>query len=563
MKKVKTLYVIPIVLFVLLGSMALAQTVTVDASDGSPNNTTTFSSLQLAITSFQASGDVTAGTNGSGVGNNNGNGAADVINITTTTVIDEGIFIDAAGGSGAGLHVLNEALTIQGSGVFGTVALKETGNGTLGNDCGLFWRQDVALTLKDIYFIPSLTNTPADDGMYFRATANAATMVVTVDNIVVTANDGANAPLTTTGLETEADAFALLQGANVVGFGDDGVYVVSRTEGGSITFNATNMVISCYNTSFAIDVDRTDELANDGIMVFMSGATSDMVNGFLNLGEGCVISTTPRFGIQNPYGGKVTINGSDTKPVILNNIHSDGIWNYSDPAGSTQPTICLVNNAIINNCDNSGIKEDEGETSRRGFIESVTNTIIANCKAPGIEFYASGARPAGVSENVTISNVTVHNCGYDMADPGSSYDFRAAGIASPTYAGTNKSNRNVNISKTIISGLDLTGLYNSSDGTYDIDCSSLVTQNLSGYNYALGTTTSGPSTITVGADVINLNPMYVTYGVNDYASADFMDVDNPAFAGKGCSGIDLAGGADYIGSWTPPLAAHNTWMLYQ
>ena len=386
-------------------------------------------------------------------------------------------------------------------------------------------------------------------------------MVVTVDNIVVTANDGANAPLTTTGLETEADAFALLQGANVVGYGDDGVYVVSRTEGGSITFNATNMVISCYNTSFTTDPDRTGELANDGIMVFMSGATNDIINGFLNLGEGCVISNTPRFGIQNPYGGKVTINGSDTKPVILANIHGDGIWNSSDSTGPTQPTICLVNNCIINNCDNGGIKEQE--TNGRGFIESVTNTIIANCKAPGIEFYASGTRPAGVSETATINNVTVHNCGYDMADPGANYDFRAAGIASPAYQTTNKSNRNVNITRTIISGLALTGLYNSSDGTYDIDCSSLVTEYMSGYNYALGTTTSGPSTITVGTSVINLNPIYVTYGVDDFASADFMDVDNPAFAGKGCSGIDLAGGADFIGGWTPPLAVRNTWMLYQ
>jgi len=560
MKKVKTLYVIPIVLFVLLGSMALAQTVTVDASNASPNNTTTFNSLQLAITSFQASGDVTAGTNGSGVGNNNGNGAADVINIITGAVLDEGIFIDAEGGIGAGLHVLDEALTIQGSGVFGTVALKMTGNGSIGNDCGLFWCQDVDLTLKNIYFIPSLTDTPTDDAMYFRQTGNAATMVVTVDNIVVTANNGSGVPVTTTGLMSASAAENLLSTAT--GFGDDAMYVVSRAEGGSITFNATNMIISCFNTSFTTAPDRAGEGANDGIITFMSGTTTDMLNCFVNLGAGCVISDTPRFGIANFYGGgELTIDGSSDSPVILANIHGDGVWTTSDAIAPTQPTVTSVNNCIICNCDNSGLKEQE--TNGRGFIESVTNTIIANCRAPGIEFYSNGTRPAGVSETVTIENVTVHNCGYDMADPGANYDFRAAGIASPAYLTTNRSNRNVNITKTIISGLDLTGLYNSSDGTYDIDCSSLVTENMSGYNYALGTTTSGPSTITVGADVINLNPIYVTYGVDDYASADFMDVDNPAFAGKGCSGIDLAGGADFIGAWTPPLAAHNTWMLYQ
>ena len=69
-------------------SSAMAQTVTVDAANGSPNNTDTFNSIQMAIHSFQASGAVAASTDGSGVGVNHGNAAADVINILTSAVPD-------------------------------------------------------------------------------------------------------------------------------------------------------------------------------------------------------------------------------------------------------------------------------------------------------------------------------------------------------------------------------------------------------------------------------------------------------------------------------------------
>jgi len=551
-----------VVLILMLPLGLWAQTVSVDATNGAPDNTTTFNSLQIAITSFQASGDVTAGTNGGGVGNNHGNVAADIINIISAAPIDEAIFIDAQATAAAGLHVLDEDLVIQGSSVTAIVALKQTGFGTIANDCGLFWRQDVDLTLKDIIFIPSLSNTPADDALYFRSTTNAQDTIVNVENVTVTSNNGSNAPIITTGLEDGAAVEALLDAPGTVGFGDDGIYVVSRLEGGSITMNATKLIISAFNETFTMDPARTGELASDGIMVFMSGAITDIINAFLNLNEGCVISQVPRFGIQNPYGGYLKINGTHANPVILYNCHSDGIWNFSSLAAPTQATICEVNNCIIVNCDGTGIKEQED--AGRGFVKSVTNTIIANCMMPGIELYANGVLPPGVTDTVTIDNVTIHNCGYN---PGTDvlYDFRGAAIASPTYSTTYKSNRNVAITDTIITGLGLTGIYNSSTGTYTVDFSSLVTENMTGYAYMLGSQTAGTSLITLGGDVIDKNPRYVTYADADFASTNYMDVDNSGFGGKGTAGSDLAGGADYIGSWSPPvpLSVNGHWALYE
>lgn len=540
-KLVRYLVLIAIVVF---STSVMAQTVTVDAANPSPDNVTTFNSLQMAIHSFQASGDTTAASPG-GVGVNHGDSAPDVINIVSTAVIDESIVADAEGSLGNGQVVLDEDLTIQGYGVTAIVALQMNSSAASPfNDCGFCWRQSTNLTLKNIIFIPSLTNTPTDDGVYFRQPTSAVNPVINIENVVITSNNGSNAPVTTTGLDNPD-----LTGAT--GFGDDALYVVSRTEGGSITMNATDLVISSYNTE--------DGGNHDGIIMFMSGTTNDIVNCFVNLGPGCVISNCNRFGIQNPYGGYLNIQGSKEKPVIINNVGADGIWNYSDTTAPTQATICEVNHCIVNNCGGSGIKEQE--TAGRGFIKSIKNTIISNCEGPGIALFAFGALPpiGGVTDTVEITSVTVHNCGYnDGNSPPWSY-----GIAAPVYSATYKTNRNAVITNAIISGSGMTGIYNDGDGTFSVDYSALVTESLGGYGYALAATTGGSGTINVGANVINDNPIYVAYGVNDFASADFMDVDNPAFAGKGSGGIDLAGGADYIGSWTPPLAVGNTWLLYE
>ncbi|MBN1903114.1 hypothetical protein JW926_17465 [Candidatus Sumerlaeota bacterium] len=536
-----------------------AQTVTVDASLASPDNISTFNSLQTAITSFQASGDVTAGTDGSGVGKNHGNATSDAIHIITAVPIDEAIFIDAEAASASGLHILDEDLVIQGQGVNAIVALKQSGFGAVANDCGFFFRQDVNLTLEHIIFMPSAADAPTDDGLFFMSRINGVHTTITVDNVMVTANNGSNAPIISTGLEDGVSVEVLLDAAGTVGFGDSAIDLVSRTEGGSITMNATNLVVSAFNKSFTMLDPRTGEGNNDAFFLSMEGDIKDIINAFLNLGEGCVISQTPRRGVTNNNGGYVKVNGSDTNPVIFYNCHSDGIFNTSNDTSPTQATICEVNNCIMVNFDNSGLKEQE--TFGRGFVKSVTNTIIANSKLPGIQFHAFGALPPGVTSTAIIDNVTFHNCGY-AAGTNVNYDFRASCVGSPRYKTTSFSNRNIAITNTIISGAGLTGIYNSSSGAYDVDYSALVTQDAPGYEYALAVETAGPGAINLGSHVINDNPCYITWMDTDVASADFMDVDNTAFGGKGTTGSNLSGGADYIGG-TSALHADASWSLYE
>jgi len=220
-----------------------------------------------------------------------------------------------------------------------------------------------------------------------------------------------------------------------------------------------------------------------------------------------------------------------------------------------------VENAIFVNINGSAVKEQE--TDGRGFIKSVKNSIIANCTAPGIEFYADGALPTdtglGVTDTVAIENVTLYNCGYGQLDPGTSYDFRFACIASPTYTGPEKSNRNVNIKNSILAGGGVTGIYNSSAGTYTVDYSALVTSHT--FGEALGAATAGPSTITVGANVINASPIFSQ--IADFTDSAYFDVRNPDFGGAAEGGADLAGGADFIGDYVPPASAQSFWALYE
>jgi hypothetical protein len=61
-------------------------------------------------------------------------------------------------------------------------------------------------------------------------------------------------------------------------------------------------------------------------------------------------------------------------------------------------------------------------------------------------------------------------------------------------------------------------------------------------------------------DTVVADPIYLS---KDVTSDSFFDVDNPVYAGVASGAGDLSGGADFIGGWVPPLAANNSWNLYE
>jgi hypothetical protein len=513
-----------------------AQTVTVDASNGSPNNTTTFNSLQLAIQSFQNSGSTTAASPG-GVGVNSGNAAANVINVVAGTPVDENVSINAES-TGVDQSVHSEAITIQGSGGRGVVALQSNAAAAL-TVYGFTWRTDSNLTVNNMAFIPSATNTPSSAMIELFATTHSANTAISFNDVVVTSNDGSGAPLTLDG-----QGVPDYTGAVTMPTDGDAIRVISREEGGSITLNLDHVIISAYC--------QTGN--GDGVIAFASGTTTDIINCFVNVGPGCVFSNVSRFGIQNDYGPNVVINGTHDEPVIFNNIGADAIWCLGDTTAPTQAAVFSANHAIFNNVGGSAIKEQE--TGARGFVNTIRNTIIANAAGGGISLYADGALPPGglASAEVTVDHVTVHNCGNPT--PPASYDDISGQIAAPTYTGGTLSNRNVRIVDTILSGstAGLSGLYNAGTGTMNIGNSAIVT---AGGN-ALTTATGGTGTINQTAVI---NDAVVYKNTTDPFSPDFFDVvvivgDGSPYRTAGSGGGALTGGADLyefaqtsVGAW--------------
>jgi len=475
----------------LFAGLASAQTVTVDASLGSPNNTTTFNNLQDAIGSFRAS----ASTGGAGV--NNGNVLPNIVNVISTTPVTGTANFDAlAAAVRPELIIMDEDLIVQGQGGLGVFAGSRIASSTTNG--AFVWRQKFNLTLNDMAIIPADT-TPAAL-CYFKATQEAGDApVVTLNNCVITGNNGSNQPVTVTGLDNpDLSAAGVITLANA----NDGLYAVSRVENGSLTVNLNNTVISAFSKGGN----------SDGIIMFMQGTTTDIINTFVNVNAGCVISEIPRFGIQNDYGGFLNINGSLVDPVIMMDVGADGIWTNSDPSGATQAVVTKVNYANILNVKGTAIKEQE--TGGRGFVDSVTNTKIANTTGPAIALYSKGALPPGgyVSNTVTIDNVVVHN--NTIASTPADYDNLSALIASPSYQTTNRSNRAVTVSNsTLTGGAGQIGIYNSSDGAYTV---SNTVVSLTGSN-------------ALSDDFLAVSPGVITEGTgNTFGAVSYANTTDPS-----------------------------------
>ncbi len=508
---------------ILINPSAPAQTVTVDASLVMPDGVTTFNSLQTALESFQADGH-------SGPGVNHGQGAADVIEVIATGgVVDEPIIADRQG-LGQDRVELDEDLTIRGAGGMAVIALQQSSLGSIANDCGLFFRQDVNLRLENLAFIPSRNQTPTDDGLYFRSSTQSSTSTITLRNVVITSNDGADQPVTLTGLDRPD-----LAGAT--GFGDDALYLVSQKDGGRITLDAENLVISAFSTQQSF---------NDALVVFMGGAVQDVINAFVRLGPGCVITHVPRFGIQNSFGGSVQLAGTKTDPVILAHIGGDGIWCFSDNDGPTQASVLEVEGAIIHDCSGAGIREEEEKG--RGFINSVSASLISQCGGPGIALFANGQVPDNYSTALGIQKVTFHNCGFN-ANPGSDYDFLAGAVVAPLFRNSNRSNRNVLIKDCIITGKGLTGLYNSGFGRFVVENTALVNYAPAdpAHDYELAQTVDGSGTIDLEPTVYYVSPHYSSFGTGDYLQDAYLDVENDYYIDRASDGGPLVGGADFAG----------------
>jgi len=468
-----------------LCATASAQTVVVDASNGSPNGTTTFNTLHDAVASFA-----------SGTGTNAGNPAANVINVAPGTPVVDKVNADVEHPT-TPMTILGD-LTIQGDGGLAIMAGQPLENGeqvirvtdTPTNPPlrpSFAWRQPGTLTLKNIAFIPT---DPIMRGLVaIKAPNSSDDPVVNVENCVFTANNGSNQPVTTTGKD---DPNLTDPGVIALAAGGDALFALSVPARGDLTVNVTNSVFA----SFALP-----HATSDGIISFLNGTAGDYISSFLNVNEGCVFANSGR-GIQNPYGGIVNVAGTAVNPVVFRNMTGASvIFNYSDAA--IQPTACNVNFARFYN--NNGIAV--AELLSRAFINNISNTVIAESpNADGINIQANGALPPNgeATNTITIDNVTIHNAGVG-GTPGAIYIAAA-------------NNRNVNITNSTFTGPGKNGIVNNSAGIVNVSESTL---SLNGPN-ALLAATAGSGTVNLDTSVDHIQVDYVN--MNDPFSPDFFKV---------------------------------------
>ncbi|NUP88778.1 MAG: hypothetical protein HUU25_03025 [Candidatus Sumerlaeia bacterium] len=382
---------------------------------------------------------------------------------------------------------------------------------------------DVTFTLNNVVLLPAVGGAP---NRAFYSNNNSAglsanaVMNINARNVLISANNGSNAPVSTTGLTQGS-----LAGGQA--FTDDGFYV----QGVTGTVNVDHLV----STHLAG--------ANpDGLVFFPDNVAT------INIGPGCVFSYTDRIGIQIAQdGATVNINGTKSEPVIITGTGSawgggnqlnGGLAMFHDNAFGTDPPsgAYTASHLYIIGNNHSGIDVAFVDAGQSTPPATFTNCIVANngvtANPTGI-LIGDDHRVAWTFDRCTI-----------VDNFGSIVDYGLAGGVD--------SSSSVTFTNSILGGRSGATAGNLDDEQIELNdaaCTLNLTNSalvLSGAFAAAGTgvlNTGGGTVNQVG--VVNADPDFVS-AQYDYSS-DVLDVRNTAdYAGAGVGGSDLAGAAELV-----------------
>lgn len=416
--------------------------------------------------------------------------------------------------------------------------------------------EHIDVFLKNFMLIPDKTNPPGNQGIRSNTDATGlsgtATMSIYLEDILITANDGNDQPVTTDGFTPDTAP------AGIVRFGGRGMYF-----SGHLNDLCTTGVISSWST-----IDGAAYVPDD-----YTGRTLYNPN---HIGPGCVFSYNGRNGVYtNSDGTPDEFNGTADKPIwVYRNRLDNTVWgNWQGAFGiwhddNNRPE-CVVTMNYVNIVGNNEIAFFTGYVDADASLPALNanHCFIANNNGAGI--YISGELPGGsggVSEfkrDWLFENCTLANNGPEATDETTASRAITGPLSVVSSAFLNPATGTMTFRDCILAG---TGTAASAGDntinlekplTVNIENSGLVFAGplaLSGYN--LGTGVSAP-TLT---SVLNVDPMFID--IADAMSIDFFAVDNPAYGGAGTGGTDLSGAGRYVGSYTPPASA-NTWEMYE
>lgn len=196
-------------------------------------------------------------------------------------------------------------------------------------------------------------------------------------------------------------------------------------------------------------------------------------------------------------------------------------------------TQALVDNVLISNSLLAG-NAFIGGININGNMGSVTmDKVVIDTHGTAVLVQPANA--------CTLSNATLHTSGTG----GAGIEFTAADAGSLT------------VTDTIFSGAGTKIVGDLPTGGLSVNYSAFVENGPDAI-----TARDAGQAITYGGNIINVDPIYVT---KDPTSADAFDVQNLAYKGAGSSGSNLAGGADFVlppDTPTPSTSVDPSWEMY-
>lgn len=457
--------------------------------------------MAAVVAPVVAQSNLTVGSVGSGATHNNLRLAALALDKTDgpepnrITFIDDGPFIEV-GWVRLDEHDTGhrELIVEAAEGVNPTVVVSVVGN----QRAGIFLRKEgKGMTLRDFTLLPTTNAALAPEAaIELQCDDNFATSV-TLENILISSNDGNNQPIASRDGLTEP-----VFDANTVSFGDEGIFMPSAS-GRAVAHNLTirDVTISGLDGGSGSDGIRIQADGGPGSMLTVGpGVTVSYLQG--SRPAPTPISTGSAFQPGGADNFTINVVGTQESPVRFINNNTAGIGVTYAP---TANGVDLMEWVIIANNNGAGIVNTSRHSTNIMRNVTIANNQMGAITGPpipaGIDFQLSNVIVAGNGDDADTTNVLLLT----------KYSGDAGGSAS-TFTATD-------------SAIVLAGDY------------TLNTQDFGGD----GINSDSFYTVTL-TDVINSDPGFVSL---DPTHAGFAEVTNPAYATAGPNGEALVGGGTY------------------
>ncbi|RJP26455.1 MAG: hypothetical protein C4527_14930 [Candidatus Omnitrophota bacterium] len=260
--------------------------------------------------------------------------------------------------------VIGVPITIRGASITDRPILAIRANESLSGreSDGIVNSAPVDLTFENLIVIPSLNNPPRDDAFDIRPISDSDNFSVTVRNVLITANNGVNQPLSVDGRE-------LMDFAGSTPFGDDGFQILAQFSGipnGTINALIEDVVVT------HIDQDGDVNSLGTGNDSFIIGGENVMVT-FRNV----YVSYGDRFGFQLLSGLTANLAGTPFAPIVVDGgfggIGSTGIRCFSGDHHWSHVTVMNTYNGVAVDADTTTSLEAD-------------HLLIANVRDWGLSF---------------------------------------------------------------------------------------------------------------------------------------------------------------------------------